>query len=81
MAYTVEVRRRRDDVSAAMNDMRTWLDRNRFEPDTFRLSYFASDVVFQVEFKIENVADAFAQAFDGRKLIAADPVRSSHANL
>ena len=65
MAYAVEVRRKRDDVFAAMNDMRTWLDRNRFEPDTFRLSYFTSDVVFQVEFKIEREADAFAQAFDG----------------
>ena len=81
MTYTVEVRRGRDDVSAAINDMRAWLDRNRFEPETFRLSYFTSDVVFQVEFKIESEADAFRQAFDGRRLIAADPVRSSHAHL
>ena len=66
--HTVEVRSDDDDVAAAMNQMRTWLDHHRFEPDNFRQSADGAETRFRLGFKIESEAAAFAAAFRGRVL-------------
>jgi hypothetical protein len=68
MLYTVEVRVIRGDLVASMSQMRTWLDHRRFEPDAFCQSSGGPGVTFRVDFKFENEAAAFAEAFGGRVL-------------
>jgi hypothetical protein len=55
---------------ASMTRMRTWLDHNRVEPDSFRHFAGRSGVVFRAEFKLETEAKAFAEAFDGRLTVS-----------
>ena len=52
-------------LTARMNTMREWLDHCRFEPSVFRYSSDASGAVFNVEFKVEAEALAFAKEFGG----------------
>jgi hypothetical protein len=49
-----------------MTSMREWLDHRRFEPSAFRYRFEPPDLVFQVEFKTEAEAVAFANTFAGR---------------
>lgn len=58
-------------VTAQMNSMREWLDHQRFEPSTFRYTFAPAGIVFQVDFKVEAEAAAFADEFGGRVLSAA----------
>lgn len=67
--FPVAIRRRETDekvVTAKMSEMREWLDHRRFEPSTFRYSFESPGLVFQVDFKMEAEAMAFAHAFDGK---------------
>jgi hypothetical protein len=66
--YTVEVRLIGGDTVAFMSDMRSWLDHNRVEPAGFRYSLGTPATSFRVEFKIEEDAISFANAFGGRIL-------------
>ena len=53
-------------VTEKMTSMREWLDHRRFEPSTFRYRFEPPGLVFQVEFKTEAEAVAFANTFAGR---------------
>jgi hypothetical protein len=48
-----------------MDNMRIWLDHQRFEPATFRQSRIGSGIVFYIYFAQEGQAAAFARAFGG----------------
>ena len=66
--FPVAIRRRGTDekvVTAKMSEMREWLAHRRFEPSTFRYAFEAPGLVFQVDFKMEAEAIAFAGAFGG----------------
>jgi hypothetical protein len=70
MLYRVEVRSNGTEVGAAMSNMRTWLDHQRFEPDSFRqIETQRARFSFRLEFKIEREAVAFAAAFGGRVVV------------
>lgn len=67
--FPVEIRIRENNekvVTEKMTSMREWLDHRRFEPSTFRYRFEPPGLVFQVEFKLEAEAIAFAQAFAGQ---------------
>lgn len=67
--FPVVIRIRETDenaLTARMNAMREWLDRSRFEPSTFRYTFEPLGFVFQVDFKVEAEAAAFANQFGGR---------------
>lgn len=68
MLYTVEVRLIGSEIAASMTQMRTWLDHNRFEPDGFRQSSGGAGITFRIDFKVEQEALAFADAFAGRMI-------------
>lgn len=51
-----------------MNAMRQWLDHQRFEPSSFRYAFAPPGFVFQVHFKMEAEAVAFATEFGGRAI-------------
>lgn len=76
MLYTVEVQLTGAHLSSTLSEMRTWLDHNRVEPDSFRHFSGASKILFRVEFKLESDAADFAKAFGGRVMpapLAAEP--------
>jgi hypothetical protein len=67
--FPVEIRIRENNekvVTEKMTSMREWLDHRRFEPSAFRYRSEPPDLVFQVEFKTEAEAVAFANTFAGR---------------
>lgn len=66
MTYTVEVRRIGADLAQLMSDMRTWLDHNSIEPESFQHSTGCPGLAFRVGFQAEPQAAAFADAFGGR---------------
>ena len=49
-----------------MTAMREWLDHRRFEPSTFRYTFSARGILFEVDFAVEAEAVAFAREFGGR---------------
>jgi hypothetical protein len=53
-------------VADQMAAMRTWLDDRRIEPDLFNYEQVPEGVIFRVEFKIAEEAEAFAEAFGGQ---------------
>ena len=55
-------------LAETLESMRTWLDHKRFEPATFRYSFGAARILFQVDFAIEEEAADFAKAFGGKVL-------------
>jgi hypothetical protein len=63
--YVVEVRRKGDDVADTMGRMRSWLDDRQIAPSLFRLGRLS----FCLEFVTEADAHAFADAFDGRRMV------------
>jgi hypothetical protein len=65
MLYTVEVRLGVDSLVARMSEMREWLYCHRYEPDLFQYRTVPQGAVLRVDFKIENEAFAFAEAFGG----------------
>ncbi len=70
MLHTVEIRIVDGDLPAAMSRMRIWLDHRRIETDVFR-SVGSPATTFRLEFKSEDEAEAFADAFGGRLLRSA----------
>ena len=76
MRCVVEVPVAEDDLYEQMNRMRGWLDHQRFEPSSFRLSRVGDRQAVRVVFQNESEATAFAAEFSGRLLAssAQDPV-------
>jgi len=68
MLYTVHVRLREDSLVARMSEMRQWLDSQRYEPDLFQYRIKHDGPLLRVDFKFENEAFAFAEAFGGSVL-------------
>lgn len=66
--YIVEVPATPNQLSQEMARMRTWLDYQRFEPDTFRHSAGHQAIFLYIGFKIGAEAAAFAREFGGRIL-------------
>jgi hypothetical protein len=63
---TVEMDLRGGDLSAAMAEMRMWLDEHRFEPSAFCCRRDGAGVLVRVDFKVSGEAEAFADRFSGR---------------
>jgi hypothetical protein len=63
---TVEMSVRTGDLSAAMAEMRIWLDERRFEPAGFSCHDAGAGVVIRVDFTLTTEAEAFAGRFRGR---------------
>ena len=69
MLHTIEVQPSGSDVGTVMTNTRTWLDHQRFEPDSLRqMKSNSGGICFRLEFKIEEEALAFAAAFDSHVL-------------
>ena len=73
MRYAVEVPVAEDDLYEQMNRMRGWLDHQRFEPSSFRLSRAENRHIVRVVFQSESEATAFAAEFDGLLLASSAP--------
>jgi len=66
MLHTVQIRLDSGEMAARMAEMRQWLDKNGFEPDTFEYRRMdAEGVVYRIDFKVAGEAAAFAEAFAG----------------
>jgi hypothetical protein len=70
---TVTVRLPAAGFSAAMADMREWLDRNRCEPTKFKYEQHNEAVVLSVDFPNDQEAEAFAGRFDRDEPPAGTP--------
>ena len=53
-------------LTGRMGTMREWLDHQRFQPATFRYEFAPRGLLFQVVFRVEAEARAFAEAFGGQ---------------
>jgi hypothetical protein len=62
---SVRVRLHHAHLSAEMVEMRSWLDRNQYEPTRFDCYQGDDDILLCVEFRREETAEAFAKRFDG----------------
>jgi len=52
------------EISVRMSEMRQWLDRNGFEPDSLEYRRMdAAGVLCRIDFKTASEAAAFAEAF------------------
>jgi hypothetical protein len=69
MLYVAEVQVADTDLTGRMNGMRMWLDRQRFEPSSFRYSPNDTGQSIRVSFKSQTEAVAFAAEFGGSLLI------------
>ena len=65
MLYIAEVPVSEDDLDDRMNRMRAWLDHERIQPSSFRLSQTDDRRVVRAFFKTEGEAAAFAAEFGG----------------
>ena len=75
MVYIVEVVVSEDALPERMNQMRVWLDHQRYAPIRFQVSDAGEQATgCRVHFEAEEEAAAFARQFDGRLLdaLAAD---------
>lgn len=64
--HVVEISRRGVDLTAAMAQMRTWLDHNRAEPSLFELAFLPErEIRFRLQFENACDASAFARVFGG----------------
>jgi hypothetical protein len=66
MLYIVEVATDAGDLAQALSQMRTWLDHMKFQTIGFRQQPGIN--ICRVDFKSEQEARAFAQAFAGQVL-------------
>jgi hypothetical protein len=64
--HTVEMDLQPSELSAAMAEMRLWLDQHRFEPSGFCCREGGTGVLVRVDFKATGEAEAFAGRFSGR---------------
>lgn len=67
----VEIRLIGGDLGQTISEMRTWLDRRKVMPVTFRQSTCPGGFTFHVEFFLNTDAENFAARFAGRILGAA----------
>jgi hypothetical protein len=65
MLYVVEIKTERENLAQIMSGIREWLDRQRFEPNTFRCTTDEETATFHLEFKVESEAVACAEVFGG----------------
>jgi hypothetical protein len=64
--HLVEIRRPGTDLSAAIAQMRTWLDHHRAETSLFELAFLPErEVRFRLQFQNLMDASGFAGVFDG----------------
>lgn len=63
---TVEINLQSSELSAAMAEMRMWLDEHGFEPSSFCCGEDEAGVLVRVDFKVAGEAEAFAGRFNGR---------------
>jgi hypothetical protein len=64
---TVEMQLQPSELSAAMAEMRIWLDEHRFEPSVFSCrGANGAGVLVRIGFKVTEEAEAFADRFTGR---------------
>ena len=68
MFYIAEAPVTDDDLDEKMNRMRAWLDHQRIQPSSFRLSLAGDKPVVRVSFEVEAKAAAFAAEFGGSML-------------
>jgi hypothetical protein len=69
VAYTVEIMVNKDDLPNRMNQMRVWLDHQRYFPRQFRVFDAGNQSTrCRVYFEADEEAAAFARQFDGRVL-------------
>jgi hypothetical protein len=69
MAYIVEIEVAGDGLPEQMNQMRAWLDHQRYAPSRFRVADAgAQSTSCRVYFTAEDEAAAFARQFGGRVL-------------
>jgi hypothetical protein len=71
---TVEMSLQASHLSAAMAEMRIWLDERRFEPASFSCREDSAGVVIRVDFAVTTEAEAFAGRFRG--YIGSPPAES-----
>jgi hypothetical protein len=64
--HTVEISLKPNELSAAMADMRIWLDEHRFEPSVFCCREDGASVFVSIDFKVIAEAEAFADRFSGQ---------------
>lgn len=62
----VEMNLQSSELSAAMAEMRMWLDEHGVEPSGFGCREDEAGVLVRVEFKVAGEAEAFAGRFNGR---------------
>jgi hypothetical protein len=69
MVYIVEIAVAEHGLPEQMNQMRAWLDHQRYAPSRFRVSDAGTQTAgCRVYFKAEDEAVAFARQFGGRVL-------------
>jgi hypothetical protein len=69
MGYIVEIVVAEDGLQEQMNQMRAWLDHQRYAPSQFRVSDAgAQSTGCRIYFKAADEAAAFARQFGGRVL-------------
>jgi hypothetical protein len=68
MGYIVEIVVAEDCLREQMNEMRAWLDHQRFAPSRFQVSDAAQSTSCRIYFKAGDEAAAFARQFGGHLL-------------
>jgi hypothetical protein len=61
---TITLRLPAAEFSAAIADMRDWLDQNQCEPSRFKYDQESEAIVLSVEFLDDKHGEAFAKRFD-----------------
>jgi hypothetical protein len=69
MAYVVEIRFAAENFREVISRVRGWLNCENAQPSTFRYRLSEPESVLHVDFKVEQQARAFAQAFGGFVLV------------
>jgi len=65
MLHAVEIRFAGEHFQDVLLQVRGWLDKENFQPTTFRYWLHEPESVMRVNFEAEPHAKAFAQAFGG----------------
>lgn len=67
--FSVEIRFAEGELAERMNQMRTWLDEERYTPNRFHLFGTQGQVrIYHVSFETQAEAIAFAKEFKGHVL-------------
>lgn len=63
--HAVDIHVRSGELSGKMSEMRSWLDKHRFEPSAFSCHDKSFGTHVSVKFRVAREAEAFAERFDG----------------